>query len=67
MGRRFMYCPTCRRLSWARTDRKTGRCFCTKCGNEIPTMENISLEPDNFSIMKDHISYPEISKTGGLE
>ena len=63
MGRRFIFCPTCKTLTWAR--RKGNQCFCTGCGNEIP--QNVSApQPENFTMMKDHISYPEISRTGGL-
>ena len=62
MGRRFMTCPNCDKLTWAR--RKGNQCFCLRCHNEIP--QNGSAQPDNFTMIKDHISYPEINKTGGV-
>jgi len=63
MGRRFMTCPNCNKLTWAR--RKGNQCFCMRCHKEIP--QNCSVPClDNFSITEDHISYPEISRTGGL-
>jgi len=65
MGRRFMTCPNCNKLTWAR--RKGNRCFCLRCHKEIPQIENGSTpQPDNFTMIRDHISYPEINRTGGV-
>lgn len=68
MGRRFAFCLTCNRFVWARTNRKTGRCFCVECGEEIIGNNNSirTPPPDNNTIAEDHYSYPEISTTGGL-
>jgi len=64
MGRRFMTCPNCKKLTWARRNGK--KYTCLQCGKEI--YENVSTpQPDNFTMMKHHSSYPEISKTGGLK
>jgi len=63
MGRRFIFCPTCNKLTWAR--RKGHQCFCLRCRKEI--LENGSApQADNFTMMEDHVSYPEINRTGGV-
>jgi len=70
MGRRFMTCPNCNKLTLAR--RKGNKYFCLRCHKEIPEPNNNSSsistpQPDNFTMIRDHTSYPEISRTGGLK
>jgi len=65
MGRRLMYCPKCDRFTCAR--RIGTRYFCRHCRKEILETGNISTPLlVNFTVVKDHISYPELNRTGAL-